>query len=108
MKITLCGSTRFRDTYNKVNVMLTLAGHVVYSVASADESVKTDNNVVYDLVHLLIILNSDAIFIIDRHLGDDTSEPYIGESTRKEIKFAKMTGKEIIQFKWLNSYSVPL
>jgi hypothetical protein len=95
VKITLCGSTRFKDTYNKINVDLTLAGHVVYSVASFNESGKSDGEKddVYDLVHLLKIQNSDAIFVVDRDAEFDT--PYIGKSTAKEIKWAKMTGKPV-------------
>jgi hypothetical protein len=103
MKITLCGSTRFKDTYNKVNIAMTLAGHVVYSVASFDESGKgEDKEAVYDLVHLLKIQNSDAIFIIDRN--EEFEPSYIGKSTLKEIKWAKMLRKPI--YYWPNLASL--
>lgn len=93
MKITLCGSTRFAEAYQKINDDLTLAGHIVYSVASLPDVQPATKNEMYDLVHMLKILNSDAIVVIDRNKEFDP--PYIGESTRREILWATMLDRKI-------------
>ena len=100
MKITLCGSTRFKELYQEANTLLSQAGHVVYTIAWAkeDESAAapgkqmdkiTKENL--DLVHLAKILNSNAIVV----LGEVDGKPYIGESTRKEIVWSRMHHKDI-------------
>ncbi len=113
MKITLCGSTRFMEQYNAWNRWLALQGHVVYSVATSvkdDFSPTDDEKETLDLVHLAKILNSDTILVIDclrtpvewkNNASDRRTEAwelltaeYIGESTRREIKWAKILGKK--------------
>lgn len=110
MKITLCGSTRFMGQYHAWNRWLTLQGHVVYSVAT---SVKDDFKPTYDeketldLIHLVKILNSETILVINclRMPGDYKynvsgekwdllTEGYIGESTKREVKWAKLNRKK--------------
>ncbi len=96
MKITLCGSTRFKKEYQEANTRLSLAGHVVYTVAWAkeDEPVKMDRITKenLDLVHLAKILNSDGIVVVGT--GED-DKAYIGESTRREIVWAQMNNKMV-------------
>ncbi len=81
-RITLCGSTKFKEQFQYWNRELTLMGHVVYSVAffghADDESLTGMQKELLDKVHFKKIDNSDAIFVIN---VDD----YIGESTRNEI-----------------------
>lgn len=92
MRITLCGSTRFMDEFHKANVELTLQGHVVYSVATSvkgDFQPTEEQKQLLDLVHLKKIDNSDAIFVIDQ-------DGYIGDSTRREILWAKLSNKKVI------------
>lgn len=100
MRITLCGSTRFKQEYAEANTRLSQAGHVVYSIAWAkeDESaatpgIKMDATMKenLDLVHLAKILNSDAILVV----GKVDGSPYIGASTRREIVWAQMHDKRI-------------
>lgn len=100
MKITLCGSTRFEAAYKEANTLLSLRGHVVYSIAWAKETesaavpgTKMDHETKenLDLVHLAKILNSDAIVV----LGWENGRPYIGESTRREIVWAQMNNKDV-------------
>lgn len=95
MKITLCGSTRFKKEYQEANIRLTIAGHVVYTVASmmhADgDNITPIQKENLDLVHLAKILNSDAIVVV----GEVDGKPYIGESTRREIVWAQMHGKTV-------------
>lgn len=98
MKITLCGSTRFKDEFVRYNTELSLRGHVVYSIAwakedesSAGSGIKMDEKTKQnlDLVHLAKILNSDMIVIVS-----DGSN-YVGDSTRREIVWAQMNGKAV-------------
>jgi hypothetical protein len=93
-RITLCGSTRFRDAFHYWNTNLTLAGNIVYSVAiwahTQDASSKPteEEKTLLDSVHLKKIDNSDAIFVLDVH-------GYIGESTKNEIQYASKSGKQV-------------
>lgn len=96
MKITLCGSARFESGFKLANERLSLAGHVVYSLAvypSDKNGQKTwytdDQKATLDRVHLEKILNSDAIYVI-------APGGYIGESTKREIEYAKRHGKKVL------------
>lgn len=95
MTITLCGSTRFKNEFEEMNVLLTMRGHVVLSVASfphADNVEWTEDEKTHlDLIHLAKIEMSDAIFVIDVN-------EYIGFSTKREIAWAKLRGKRIYRF----------
>jgi hypothetical protein len=108
VRITLCGSTRFKDLYVQANLELSKQGHSVYSIAWAkedqtqssfkDEIIKEN----LDLVHLDKILNSDLIIVLGQ-VNDAPAEaagttkmiPYIGRSTRREIVWAQMHRKEV-------------
>jgi hypothetical protein len=93
-RLTLCGSTRFRDAFDFWNTHLTLAGNAVYSVAvdahgEARDALPTEKEkTLLDEVHLMKILNSDAIFVLDVN-------GYIGSSTEREIAFARSRGKQV-------------
>jgi len=98
MKICLCGSTRFSVEYRKWNADLTKAGHVVYSMALAEHAsdpLTEGEKETIDLVHLGKILESDMIFVITVPWKDIKSLPYVGNSTRREIKWAKILGKPV-------------
>ncbi|MDW7671914.1 MAG: hypothetical protein SCK57_11600 [Bacillota bacterium] len=93
--ITLCGSTRFKDDYVRVQRELTLKGYVVISVGlfgHADgeyETVLTDEvKGMLDDMHLQKIDMAEAIYVINR-------KGYIGSSTAREIAYARVQGKEI-------------
>lgn len=99
MRIALCGSTRFEALFHDWSAKLALAGHTVYSLSmfgreAADNGkehkqiISADDKIVLDLVHLDKILNSDAILVINP--GD-----YIGFSTSREIRWARMQSKSI-------------
>lgn len=89
--ITLCGSTRFKDEFMRIQKELTLAGNIVLSVGcfghSGDEFTKEQKDML-DLMHLNKIDMADEIFVIN--VGG-----YIGKSTRNEIAYAKCHGKII-------------
>ena len=92
MKITLCGSTKFKDEFTMINTKLTLAGHIVYSVASfihsEENTITEEQKKKLDLIHLKKINESDAIVVLN-------VDNYIGESTGKEIEWAKINDKII-------------
>ena len=91
--ITLCGSTRFKDEFIEVQKRLTLEGNIVISVGlfghSGDEEVWNEGvKEMLDRQHLAKIDLADEIFIIN--VGG-----YIGESTRREIAYAKSKHKAV-------------
>ena len=91
--ITLCGSTRFKNAFMEAQKRLTLEGNIVISVGlfghSGDEEVWSEGiKDMLDDMHKRKIDMADEIFVIN--VGG-----YIGDSTHSEIKYARMTGKEI-------------
>lgn len=93
--ITLCGSTKFKNEFLEMNEKLTLEGNVVISVSMFGHADNKFGNIItpdvkklLDEVHLRKIDLSNEIFVIN--VGG-----YIGESTKKEIQYAKKTGKNI-------------
>jgi nucleoside 2-deoxyribosyltransferase len=94
LRVTLCGSTKFREAFDFWNTHLTLAGNAVYSVAvdahgEARDALPTEEEkTLLDEVHLMKIKNSDAIFVLD-------VDGYIGSSTAREIVFARAKGKDV-------------
>ena len=91
--ITLCGSTRFKDQFMEAQKRLTLGGNIVISVGlfghSGDEEVwKPGTKEMLDDMHRAKIDMADEIFVIN--VGR-----YIGESTRSEIEYALVHGKQV-------------
>jgi hypothetical protein len=99
MKITLCGSARFEPIWHEMNKRLGLAGHICYSLMTfpsieGDKSWYTPKQKeMLDLVHLAKIEESDAIVVLNK-------DHYVGESTRREIRWAQLRNKKIF---WLES-----
>lgn len=107
MRITLCGSTRFKSKFEEWNHRLAISGHTVYSLSlfgREEKDIGKDSNITIsdsekitlDLVHLDKILNSDAIVVID-------VEGYVGFSTKREIEWARMQGKKVF---WMESKDI--
>ena len=91
--ITLCGSTRFKEYFLEVQKKLTLEGNIVISVglfghAGDEEALRYEVKAMLDRQHLAKIDLADEIFVIN-------VDNYIGESTRKEIEYAKAKGKHV-------------
>ena len=92
--ITLCGSTRFYETFLEVNNKLTAAGYIVLSIGVVKSAAvmldKSDAELetMLDELHKEKIAMSDAIFVLDVN-------GYIGKSTKSEIEFAKKHSKKI-------------
>ena len=92
--ITLCGSTRFKEDFLRVQKELTLKGNIVISVGlfghSGDDEVWTEGTkAMLDDMHKRKIDMADAIYVINK-------DGYIGKSTKSEIEYAIKHGKQII------------
>ena len=90
--ITLCGSTRFKEDFERVNRRLTLDGNIVISVGCYGHSGDTftdEQKIMLDDIHKRKIDMADAIYVINK-------DGYIGASTRSEIQYALKTGKHIM------------
>lgn len=88
--ICLCGSTRFKDDFIRVQEELTLAGFIVLSVGvfGYDRDIDIVTKQHLDNLHKIKIAHSDCIVVINK-------DNYIGESTRSEIQFATILNKPI-------------
>ncbi|MFK4566703.1 hypothetical protein [Enterococcus sp. UD-01] len=90
--ITLCGSAKFMKEFKEVEANLSLKGIAVLSPIFFEQSKtsKITKEVAQLLgnMHFRKIELADEIFVMD--VGG-----YIGESTRKEIAFAKSNNKNI-------------
>jgi hypothetical protein len=99
--VCLCGSTKFVDEYDKQMLRLTLEGKIVLTIGThrnSDENLarKYANNfknkkAMLDKLHLHKIDLADEILVLN-------VDGYIGDSTRREVEYAKQTGKKI---RWL-------
>ena len=92
--VTLCGSTRFKDAFLAAQKRLTLEGNIVISVGlfghSGDDEVWTEGTkAMLDDMHLRKIEMAEAIYVVN-------PGGYIGESTRREIAYARQQGKQIL------------
>jgi len=89
--ITLCGSTKFKDDFMRIQKDLTLAGNIVISVGCFGHSgdvLTADQKRMLDDMHKAKIDMANEIYVINKG-------GYIGESTKNEIEYAKTTGKTI-------------
>lgn len=98
--ITLCGSTRFKDSFMEAQKRLTLEGNIVISVGlfghsgdeevwdGMDEGTLSKTKEMLDDMHKRKIDMADEIYVIN--VGG-----YIGDSTRSEIEYARATGKAV-------------
>lgn len=91
--ITLCGSTKFKNTFMTVNQYLTFQNKIVLMPGVYGHSdkieISDDEKENLDKLHKEKILMSNAILVINNN-------NYIGESTKSEIEFAKNHGKIVI------------
>lgn len=87
--ITLCGSTKFKNEFEKIQKELTLKGNIVISVGcfnhSGDVVTKEQENML-KAMHRQKIDMSDEIFVIN-------VDGYIGENTKSEIEYAEKNNK---------------
>lgn len=97
--VTLCGSAKFEKEFQKINEILTLRNYVVLSLGIFSKNLSNEKQEIIlkrykerlDNIHKKKIDMADIIFVIN-------VEGYIGESTREEIDYAKLKGKEILYY----------
>lgn len=90
--ITLCGSSRFKEEFERINKELTLAGNIVISLGvwgHAGDTFTEEQKVMLDDIHKRKIDMADAIYVINK-------DGYVGSSTRCEIGYAIKHGKQVI------------
>lgn len=91
LKVCLCGSTLYIDAFCEANYSETSKGHIVLMPGVFGHSIhknRTFNKDGLDRLHQAKIDLADEILVID--IGG-----YIGQSTRREIDYAKALGKPI-------------
>lgn len=96
--VTLCGSTRFYEAFQKANFEETMKGHIVLSVGfyphaqekahGEDVGITAEQKAMLDKLHLRKIDISDEILVLN-------VDGYVGESTTNEILYAHKLGKTI-------------
>lgn len=89
--ITLCGSTRFKEDFERINKELTLSGHIVISVGAfghAGDKFTDEQKIMLDDIHKRKIDMADSIYVINKN-------GYIGASTQSEIEYARAHHKVI-------------
>lgn len=91
--VCLCGSTRFAAHMNEEAEKLTLSGAIVvrpevvtYSRERDQQFVAPEVKEALDLLHLRKIDLADEVVVV-------TVDGYVGESTTREIEYARRTGK---------------
>lgn len=97
--VTLCGSAKFEKEFQKINEILTLRNYVVFSLGIFSKNLPIKEQEIFlkrykdrlDNIHKKKIDLADIIFVMN-------VEGYIGDSTREEIEYAKLTGKEIFYY----------
>ena len=98
--ITLCGSSRFKEDFLRLQRELTLAGNIVLSLpffSHADGKKLFNSRSTEDFERLTEMLDemhrqkidmADEIFVVN-------VDGYIGKSTKKEIEYAQSQNKPI-------------
>jgi hypothetical protein len=87
--VCICGSARFADEMRAANRDLTFAGVIVVAPGeAADELITNEQKTALDALHLRKIDLADRVLVVN-------PGGYIGESTSREIAYARATGKPI-------------
>ncbi len=105
--VCLCGSTRFSEAFREARIRETLARRIVLTIGC---DFKSDEELIImgemavavkplmDVLHLWKIDLADEVLILN-------CGGYIGESTRRELEYARMQGKTI---RWLEPWQEEL
>ncbi|WP_256842746.1 hypothetical protein [Ornithinimicrobium cryptoxanthini] len=91
--VCICGSTRFAQEMLAASRDLTLAGVIVvapgvFTHREPDESITDEQKAMLGALHLRKIDLADRVLVIN-------PGGYIGESTSREIAYARATGKPV-------------
>ncbi|SRR6266851_7583826 len=94
MILTLCGSASFEPYWHEANKQLGLAGHICFSlmtfpsVEGEKAWMSPEQKQTLDLAHLAKIEESSGVVMLN-------IENYLGESSLRELEWARMRGKTI-------------
>lgn len=88
-----CGSTlRAREAFEEYRLKDTLAGYIVLTIGASKSDITLgitlEDAIELDILHLFKIERADLVRIFN--VGG-----YMGASTRRELEYAQMLGKEI-------------
>ena len=90
--VCLCGSARFADALAAVRRELTLAGSIVLAPELVDdasgEPLSGEQRAALGVLHLRRIDLADRVLVVD-------PGGYVGESTAREIAYARAAGKPV-------------
>ncbi len=89
--VCLCGSTRFAEEFRVVSRDLALAGTIVVAPGvfeHADGRITDEQKAALGTLHLAKIDLADRVVVVN-------PGGYVGESTRREIRYAHQTGKRV-------------
>ena len=86
--VCICGSAKFVTEIRAASRELTSSGVIVVAPSEADESPTPGQKTVLDALHLRKIDLADRVLIVN-------PGGYVGESTRREIAYARAAGKPI-------------
>ena len=86
--VCICGSARFVDEMRAANRDLTFAGVIVVTPGETDEPITDEQKTALDALHLRKIDLADRVLVVN-------PGGYIGESTCREIAYARANGKPI-------------
>ena len=86
--VCICGSVRFVAELRAANRELTLAGAIVVAPSEAGELLTNEQKAALDALHLRKIDLADRVLVVN-------PGGYVGESTNREITYARATGKPI-------------
>jgi len=94
--VVICGSTRFRRQIAAANRGLTLAGHIVLAPGvfvhddqASAEPISDEQKRQLDSLHLAKIDLASWVYVVN-------PGGYFGESTRREIAYAALLGKQVV------------
>jgi 2'-5' RNA ligase len=86
--VCICGSARFLRQMRDVNRDLTLSGAIVLAPGEAEGVISAEQKSVLDVLHLRKIDLADRVLVVN-------PGGYVGESTRREIAYARAAGKSV-------------
>ncbi|WP_210648519.1 hypothetical protein [Nocardioides sp. SYSU D00065] len=94
--VCICGSTRFAEEMAAANRDLTFAGAIVVApgvfartdAREPDERITAEQKRALDALHLRKIDLADRVLVVN-------PGGYVGESTSREIAYARATGKPV-------------
>lgn len=94
--VVLCGSTRFKQDFEKVAKELALQGKIPIPLPFFGDPITAEQLALITDMHFEKIRLSDEIYVINK-------DGYIGDATRKEIEYAKSLNKPIFYMEAINN-----